>query len=208
MRKPCLPAAFLLAAFVPLAAAKNQPEPWQHLQLLTVRQVASVWNNPPSAYGPEPYYGLNGHVTIQQVERDFDTMRALGFRAVTVQAGYGMPFAYLSPQYFAFFRQLVKAAQKRHMCVWIVDDAGYPSGFAGGKFSSDKPRLRMQAIEISRQVPVAAGSTLHLDLPAATVSAAAIGDDGKAIPLPIRNGTLNWTAPAGHWTVHWNIRST
>src|SRR6185312_11343223 len=123
----------------------KNPHPWQHLQFLTARQVASVWKSPPQEYGPEPYYGLNGHVTIQQVDRDLDTMHRLGFQAVTVQAGFGMPFAYLSPQYFAFFRKFVAAAKERHMRVWIVDDAGYPSGFAGGKFSSEKPKLRMQA---------------------------------------------------------------
>lgn len=201
MRKQCLTTMLLLAASVPAAAAKDQQEPWQHLQFPTAHQVASVWNNPPSAYGPEPYYGLNGHVTIQQVERDLDTMHALGFRAVTVQAGFGMPFPYLSPQYFAFFRKFVAAAKKRHMCVWIVDDAGYPSGFAGGKFSSEKPRLRMQAIEISREIPVTGGSTLNLDLPPTTVSAAAIRDDGSAIPLPIKNGKLSWVAPAGNWKI-------
>lgn len=194
----------LLAAALAHAATRKDAkyaQPWQRLQFPTAQQVAAVWNNPPSAYGPEPYYGLNGPVTIQQVERDFDTLHALGFRAVTVQAGFDMPFAYLSPQYFAFFRQLVAAAKQRHMCVWIVDDAGYPSGFAGGKFSSEKLNLRMQAIEVARKIPVAAGASLHLNLPATTVSAAAIRDDGTAIPLPIQNNALNWTAPSGNWTV-------
>ena len=112
-----------------------------------------------------------------------------------------MPFTYLSPQYFAFFRKFIAAAKERHMRVWIVDDAGYPSGFAGGKFSSEKPKLRMQAIEVARKVPVEGGTSLHLSLPANTVSAAAVRDDGTAIPLPIKNEILNWTAPPGQWTV-------
>lgn len=192
--------ALLAVASLAQAAAKKNPRPWQHLQFLTARQVASVWKSPPPEYGPEPYYGLNGHVTIQQVDRDLDTMHHLGFQTVTVQAGFGMPFAYLSPQYFAFFRRFVAAAKERHMRVWIVDDAGYPSGFAGGKFSSEKPELRMQAIEVAQKIPVEGGASLHLSLPANTVSAAAIRDDGTAIPLPIRDGMLNWTAPPGQWT--------
>ncbi len=156
------------------AGALGTPKPsgkesWQILQSPTASQIAAVWQSPPPQYGPEPYYGLNGSVTLDQVERDLDTMKRLGFQAVTVQAGYNMPFSYLSPDYFAFFRQLVDEAKKRDMRVWIVDDAGYPSGFAGGRFTSDKPDLRMQALEVARKIPVAGGTTLHETLDPDTV---------------------------------------
>ena len=118
-----------------------------------------------------------------------------------MQAGYNMPFAYLSPEYFAFFRKFVQEAKQRNMRVWIVDDAGYPSGFAGGKFTSEKPELRMQALEVAEKIPVAGGTVVHRELPAATVSAAAVDQDGKAISLPLNGNTLDWTAPSGTWTV-------
>jgi hypothetical protein len=140
-------------------------------------------------------------VTLEQVERDLDTMQRLGFRAVTVQAGYNMPFAYLSPEYFAFFRQFVDQAKKRNMRVWIVDDAGYPSGFAGGRFTTMKPGLRMQALEVAQQIPVAGGATLHQALDPDVVSAAAVDAEGNARPLELHGNVLHWTAPAGQWTV-------
>jgi len=176
-------------------------QPWQHLQNPTAAEVAARWLNPPPEYGPEPYYGLNGNVSITQVERDLDTLHGLGFQAVTVQAGYKMPFAYLSPEYFAFFRKFVLEAKRRNMRVWIVDDAGYPSGFAGGKFTSERPELRMQALEVAEKIPVAGGTVLHRELPPGTVSAATVDQDGAAIPLPLHGITLDWTAPAGNWTV-------
>ena len=176
-------------------------QPWQHLQNPTAAQVAAQWKTPPPEYGPEPYYGLNGRVSIAQVERDLDTLHKLGFRAVTVQAGFNMPFAYLSPQYFAFFRKLVEEAKQRNMRVWIVDDAGYPSGFAGGKFTTEKPELRMQALEVKEEIPVAGGTALHKELPATVVSVAAVNENGAAIPLPIHGGAVDWKAPAGNWTV-------
>ena len=121
--------------------------------------------SPPPEYGPEPYYGLNGPVSIPQVQRDLDTLHGLGFHAVTVQAGYNMPFAYLSPEWFAFFRTFVQEAKQRNMRVWIVDDAGYPSGFAGGKFTAEKPDLRMQALEIARSSPPPKGSRFTSSCP-------------------------------------------
>ena len=188
-------AVLLAGAF---AAAQ---QPWQHLQNVTAAQVAARWQTPAPEYGPEPYYGFNGPVSIEQVDRDLETLHGLGFQAVTVQAGFNMPFAYLSPEYFAFFKKFVDEAKKRDMRVWIVDDAGYPSGFAGGKFTTEKPRLRMQALEVVDRIPVAGGTKLHKDLLPDVVSAAAVDADGAAIPLPLHGKTLMWTAPAGNWTV-------
>jgi hypothetical protein len=192
--------AITVAALLLQGAASAQ-QPWQQLQNPTVAQVAAQWKSPPPEYGPEPYYGLNGPVSIPQVQRDLDTLHSLGFQAVTVQAGYNMPFAYLSPEYFAFFRNFVAEARQRNMRVWIVDDAGYPSGFAGGKFTSEKPELRMQALEVAQKIPVAGGATIHQALPPSTVSAAAVNQDGTAIPLPLFSNMLDWTAPKGTWTV-------
>jgi len=50
-------------------------QPWQHLRYPTAAEVAAQWLNPPPEFGPEPYYGLNGDVSIPQVERDLDTLR-------------------------------------------------------------------------------------------------------------------------------------
>ena len=192
-----LTVAFLLAQ----AAPAGSQQPWQPLQNPTAAEVAALWIAPPPEYGPEPYYGLNGPVSIAQVQRDLDTLHSFGFQAVTVQAGFDMPFAYLSPEYFVFFRQLVDEAKKRDMRVWIVDDAGYPSGFAGGKFTAEKPELRMQAIEISQKVTAADGAAIHLILSPEVVSAAAVNQDGAAIPLPLKGNMLDWNAPKGNWTI-------
>src|SRR5690348_4186260 len=192
------------AFFLLGAGATLSQQPWQHMQNLTTAEVAAQWKSPQPQYGPEPYFGLNGPVSIAEVDRDLDTLHGLGFQAVTVQAGFGTPFAYLSPQYFDFFRQFVQEAKERDMRVWIVDDAGYPSGFAGGKFSTEKPNLRMQALEVAKKLSVAGGETLRRDLSPDTVSAAAINQDGTAVPITLHGNTLDWTAPKapqGTWTV-------
>lgn len=188
-----------LVSFVSLSAWAQQP--WQKIQMPTAASVHEAWMNPPSEYGPEPYYGLNGAVNQQVVERDLDTMKSLGYRAVTVQAGFGMPFAYLSPEYFKFFRMFVEEAKKRDMRVWIVDDAGYPSGFAGGKFSQLKPELRMQALEAAQRITAKGGDVVKQAVSADTVAVTAINADGTTVTIPVSNGAIDWTAPAGEWTV-------
>jgi hypothetical protein len=174
---------------------------WQRMQMPTAAQVSATWKNPPPEYGPQPYFDMSGAVDQTEVRRDLDEMKALGFRAVTPQAGVNLPFEYLSEDYFKFFRMLVDEAKKRDMRVWIVDDIGYPSGFAGGKFTREKPGLCIQTLAVAERIAIAGGETLRRDVPEATVAVTAIGDDQTAISLPVRNGSINWTAPPGRWQV-------
>ncbi|HET8637583.1 MAG TPA: hypothetical protein VFL96_12110 [Acidobacteriaceae bacterium] len=147
MLKVGLGCKILLTAAVSGLAYAQQP--WQHLQMPTAAQVEKTWKNPPAAYGPEVYYGFNGNMTEAVMNRDLDALKRLGFQAVTVQAGRNMPFPYLSKGYFQLSRKFVEAAKKRGVKIWIVDDAGYPSGFTGGKFTKLRPDLRMQALELT-----------------------------------------------------------
>ena len=56
----------------------------------------------------EPYFGLNGAVTIESLAHDLNTAKGLGFHAVTAQAGGGMTTPYLTPEYFAFLNNSPK----------------------------------------------------------------------------------------------------
>jgi hypothetical protein len=197
-------AAILFCALDLIASlAISAQQPWQKMQMPTAAAMAKAWLTPPSEYGPEPYYGLNGPVTLESVRQDLDVMKSLGFRAVTVQAGGGMAQPYLSPEYFAFFKQFVQEAKERDLRVWIVDDIGYPSGFAGGRFSSEKPTLRMQALSIEKRLPVHSGDTLTVPIKAETVAVTAQSSSGERIAVTIPgDGQLRWTAPTGQeWTV-------
>ncbi|MDP9050683.1 MAG: hypothetical protein M3O31_08165, partial [Acidobacteriota bacterium] len=171
---------------------------WQKIQMPTAAEVAKVWVNPPSEYGPEPYYGMNGPVTLESLAHDLDVMKSLGFHAVTAQAGGGMPVTYLSPEYFAFFKQFVLEAKKRDMKVWIVDDIGYPSGFAGGIFadSKDKHDLSMQALTLGQRIPVKAGEPLNQTVSPNAIAAIATSPTGERIAVPINAGSISWIAPA------------
>jgi hypothetical protein len=183
------------------AAQGVEARPWQRMQMPTAAQVSAVWKNPPPEYGPQPYFDMSGAVDQAEVERDLDEMKALGFRAVTAQAGVNLPFDYLSEDYFRFFRMLVAEAKKRDMRVWIVDDIGYPSGFAGGRFTREKPELRMQTLAVGERLAVAGGETLHHPVSDAVVAVTAIGDDRSTIAIPVSNGLIDWRAPAGRWQV-------
>jgi hypothetical protein len=173
--------------------------PWQKIQMPTAAEVAKIWANPPSEYGPEPYFGMNGPVTIESLAHDLDTMKSLGFHSVTAQAGGGMSTTYLTPEYFAFFKQFALEAKKRDMRVWIVDDIGYPSGFAGGLFatSGTKHDLSMQALSLGQRFSAKGGEKLNQSVSPNAVAAVATSASGERTTIPINNGTISWTAPTG-----------
>ncbi len=168
----------------------------------TAAEVQRAWQSPPPEYGPELYYGMNGPVTLDVIRHDLDTMHALGYQAVTVPYGYGSSFAYLSPEYFTFFKQFVAEAKQRNMRIWIVDDAGYPSGLAGGRFSAEHPELRMQVLAIANQIPAKAGEQIKQDVSPDTVAVTAVSTDEKFVSIPVTNSGINWKAPAGDWTIN------
>jgi hypothetical protein len=194
--------AFSIASAISAGLAQTAAHPWQKMQMPTAAEVGRTWKTPPVEYGPNVYYGLNGLVDREVLARDLDTAAKLGFHAVTVQPGRGNKEAYLSPEYFQMFKVLVEEAKKRDLRIWIIDDAGYPSGFAGGLISEKKPELRMQALTIAQTLTVKAGETLNQPFGPDTVAVTATNSGGERVAVPIANGAMAWTAPAGSdWTV-------
>lgn len=189
-------ASHLSAWGAPAAALPSLPMPG-------AQALQDGWRDPPPEYGPEPYYGLAADVSASGIGAELDRLHGLGFRAVTVQYTRDMPFAYLSPEYFEFFKRLVAAARQRGMRIWIVDDAGYPSGFAGGAFTQTMPALRMQALVGAGDWPLAPGEALDQAAPAGLVAVSAINrDDGDIRALTLQDGRIRWQAPnGGHWHV-------
>ncbi|HUD22583.1 MAG TPA: glycosyl hydrolase [Acidobacteriaceae bacterium] len=193
---------FLLQSQPSLAQSNGAQHPWQKMQMPTVAEVKQSWEAPPPEYGPEPYYGLNGLVDREVLSRDLDKAVKLGFHAVTVQPGRGNKEAYLSPEYFAMFKVLVEEAKKRDLRVWIIDDAGYPSGFAGGLITDKTPELRMQALTIAQTLLVKGGETLKQTVGPDSVAATATNVAGEHAAVPIVSRAIAWTAPpGGDWTV-------
>lgn len=198
----CLVSPLIYPVATP-AAAQDAPNDWQRIQMPTAAEVLSRWQSPPPEYGPQPYYGIGAGVSDAEIAAELDRLKGLGFQAVTAQWGSRLPYGYLTPEYFAFFKRFVAAAKQRNMRIWIVDDAGYPSGFAGGKFTNEAPELRMKTLIASGDWTVAGGQSLDEPVPADFISASALdAATGESHPVSAQGGRLRWTAPAGgNWRV-------
>lgn len=198
----CLVVAGLGLLAVPSRAAER---PWQVVNFPTAAEVRSQLAAVPAVYGPSVTYGWDGPMTKEALVRDFDALKARGFRMVTIEAGYGLDTTpYLSDAWFEMIRFAVELAKERDMRVLIIDEGKYPSGFAGGKFSQERPDLRMKGIAVAESIPVAAGEKVTRDLAPNVIGVLAVNkDDNEHRRLPVAAGKLTWTAPAkGNWELY------
>jgi len=194
--------ALVVSSLALTAGLVAADRPWQQLTMPSVAEVAADFVAPPPEYGLTVWWGWDGLVTAEVINRDLDVFQAKGIRVVTIEAGYGMGAPYLSPGWFETIKFAVQQAKRRGMRVWLVDEGKYPSGFAGGRFGAERPELRMQALAVAVRVEVAGGETLARQLPAETVGVLAVNQaDNSSQPIEVGSGELHWTAPAGRWQV-------
>lgn len=176
--------------------------PWQNLNFTGIKELADNFQAPPVEYSMTFYWGWDGEITEEVIARDLDAFKARGVHIVTLESGYDMGSPYLSPQWLEMVKRTVEMARARDMRVWIVDEGKYPSGFAGGKFTTDAPELRMKALVVADQLEVSGNETLSRKLSDDVVSAIAINQaDSSNQILKIQSGKLQWTAPEGKWHV-------
>src|SRR5665647_1160727 len=174
---------------------------WKKITNPTVEQLASYFKEPAPEYGPTVTWGWQGSLDNGTIDRDLDRLQSRGFRMVTIEGGR-MTDPYLSPGYFTLIKYAVEAAKKRGLRVWIIDEGKYPTGFAGGLFSKERPDLKMQVLIPAERINVVAGKTIVKKVASNIVSAIAYNDDSSEI-ISIHNGTIKWTAPKdkGDWKV-------
>lgn len=168
----------------------------------SVDEAAANFSSPPVEYGMTFYWGWDGNVTEEVIARDLDAFRDRNVHQVTLEPGYRMNSLYLSEGWFNSVRKAVDLAKERNMRIWLVDEGKYPSGFAGGKFTAERPDLRMQALVQADPIRVGGGQSVSRRLSPETVGAVAVrrGDNHSEI-LEVSSGELNWTAPEGDWQV-------
>jgi hypothetical protein len=184
------------------SSASGQERPWQNLSNPTLAEVAAHFKNPPPEYSMTFYWGWDGPVTQEVIVRDLEQYRSSNVMAITIEAGNRMQARYLSPEWFDLIKFTVEQARQRGMRVWLVDEGKYPSGFAGGKFSEERPDLTMQTFHVTDEFYVAGGEGINRAATGKTICAVATRQaGGTTVVIEPQSNRLTWTAPEGRWQV-------
>jgi hypothetical protein len=194
--------ALSLLAAVAVTSLPGAQQPWQQLSNPTAAEAAKIFAAPPPEYSATTTWGWNGPMTEEVIVRDLDTIHARGLRIVTIEAGYHMDDApYITDAWFKRVRFAAEEAAKRGMRLIVIDEGKYPSGFANGKFSQERPDLRMQGLAVAERIAVAAGETFARELAPEVVGVIALNaDNGESRLVDAPGRKLSFTAPAeGKW---------
>jgi len=193
-----------------VSAVLAQERPWQRISDPTAAQLAAKFASPPSEYGQQFDWGFSDKFNREAMGAILDHAKSLGVMSAYIEPKVGNS-PYLSAAYFEAVKVVVNEARERGMHVWFDDDGGYPSGFAGGKFTNERPDLRMEALAAAQHVPVTAGQQYSYKLDPQTICVLAVNlDTGATQVLDTSSGTVNWTVPAGNWEIvmpRWQFRS-
>lgn len=177
-----------------------------------VNEIPARFKNPPHELASHVIWGWDGNVDLNTMRHDLDSIKTKGFNSVIIEAGYGLPFEYLSEGWFKAVRTAVLEAKARDMKVWVIDEGKYPSGFAGGKFTRERPEMRMKALVISDTVHITRGSVIRdMDIPENVLGAVAVSRSGfQDRPVNVMKGKLSFVAGNEDWDIlltSWDYRT-
>lgn len=206
--KTFLSIALCLLCAVPSPTKKDnerKADLYTEVRNVSAQELAENFKNAPTEFASHHViYGWEGDMDKSLICRDLDSIKAKGFNSVIFEAGYHLPFEYLSEGWFKAIKTAVKEAKKRDLKVWIIDEGKYPSGFAGGKFSREAPELRMQAVVSTGRDFAPKWSTIKDEtVPEGTVSAYAVSRSGApGRSIPVTNGKFGFEAGNDDWDIY------
>jgi len=100
-----------------------------------------LFKNPTAEYRGTPFWSWNARLDIEQLFRQIEQFKQMGFGGFHIHSRTGLQTPYLSDEYINFVVACTEKAAKEQMLSWLYDEDRWPSGFAGGLVTND-PQYR------------------------------------------------------------------
>lgn len=114
-------------------------EPNDKSEVHSLKQLQSLFMNPPVEYRSAPLWVWNDDVTKEQIDEQLLDFKQGGMGGVFIHPRPGLITPYLSDKWFSLCAYAVKKGKELGMNVWLYDENSYPSGFAGGHVPAEMP---------------------------------------------------------------------
>ena len=101
----------------------------------------SLFRNPTSEYRGTPFWAWNCQLDQDELLRQLEVFREMGFGGGHMHVRTGMATPYLSKEFMDLIRACVEKAKQEKMLSWLYDEDRWPSGAAGGLVTKD-PQYR------------------------------------------------------------------
>lgn len=105
---------------------KNEPELSEEL-----------FRNPGSEYRGTPFWAWNCQLRKDELLRQLEVMKKMGFGGAHMHVRTGMATPYLSDEHMNLISACVEKCRDEEMLAWLYDEDRWPSGAAGGIVTKD-----------------------------------------------------------------------
>ncbi|MDD7614898.1 MAG: hypothetical protein PUJ59_05280 [Clostridiaceae bacterium] len=107
-----------------------------------------LFKNPTSEYRSTPFWSWNYSLEKDELLRQIDIFKEMGFGGFHMHVRTGLSTSYLSDGFMTLVKNCVEKAKENKMLAWLYDEDRWPSGFAGGLVTKDE-RFRERYIQFS-----------------------------------------------------------
>lgn len=114
-------------------------EPNDKSEVHTLKQLQTLFMNPPVEYRSAPLWVWNDDITEKQIDEQLADFKSGGMGGVFIHPRPGLITPYISDKWFSLCNYTVKKSKELGMEVWLYDENSYPSGFAGGHVPAEMP---------------------------------------------------------------------
>lgn len=97
-----------------------------------------LFANPTAEYRGAPFWSWNGAIRAQVLDEQIRAMKEMGLGGYHIHSRIGLETEYLGEDFMAMVRHCVEEGKANGMLTWLYDEDKWPSGFGGGRVTSDR----------------------------------------------------------------------
>lgn len=165
------------------------------------------FNDPPMSYRPLTWWHwISGNITKDGITRDLHNK--YGFGGVAPEASRRMGPVFLSDEYIEMYGDILQTAEELGMTVVFYDEAGFPSGQAGGQMAKRYPEHLVKYL--ARGIVTVEGpADAVIPMPEGKIMSVVAKDIQTSRRRVITSdaqrsedgSSVIWEAPAGRWDI-------
>lgn len=97
------------------------------------KSLEKLWKNPPAKYRGAPFWGWNGRLKQDTLERQIDVFEKMGFGGFHIHSRIGLEDEYLGKNFMKAVKFCHDYAVGKGMYTYLYDEDKWPSGCGGGR---------------------------------------------------------------------------
>lgn len=105
---------------------------------MNLKERQELFENPTKEYRGKPFWSWNGKLEEEELCRQIDVIKEMGFGGYFMHSRTGLETEYLGDEWFDLTNKCADYGQKAGLESWLYDEDRWPSGSAGGMVTKEE----------------------------------------------------------------------